>query len=160
MLFVRLVELPRVPMLPPLNSCPSLDLLKACVIFNRRAFKSISLSSGGLCLRKAFLSLCSLAIVWNFSAILARDAAVVAEETGTRGLELLKGGEILGGGAMIFARSEGLFSPDVTGPRPRRPGLLICTGERGRRRGLGGFRSPDGEGVELVCPGPRPRKGS
>ena len=65
---------------------------------------------------------------------------MLAEETGNRGLELLKGGEIFGGGAMMFARSEGLFSPATVGaPLPRLPGLLICAGDLGRRRGLGGF---------------------
>jgi hypothetical protein len=44
------------------------------------------------------------------STILALEAAVDAADTGWRGLELLKGGEILGGGAMMFARKEGLFS--------------------------------------------------
>jgi hypothetical protein len=65
---------------------------------------------------------------WNLSAILAREAAVVADDTGNRGLELLSGGEILGGGAMIFARREGLFSPFVIF-RPTLPGLLIWIGE-------------------------------
>ena len=45
----------------------------------------------------------------NFSAIFAREAAVVAVETGARGLELRKGGETFGGGAIMLARSKGLF---------------------------------------------------
>ena len=55
-------------------------------------------------------------MVWNLSAlsaIFAREAAVVAEETGSRGFELLNGGDTLGGGAMILARSDELFSPDA-----------------------------------------------
>lgn len=65
---------------------------------------------------------------------------MVAEETGNRGLELLKGGETFGGGAIMFARREGLFSPFVVAvPRPLLPGLLICIGDRGWRFGLGSF---------------------
>jgi hypothetical protein len=44
------------------------------------------------------------------STILALEAAVDAVDTGRRGLELLNGGEILGGGAIMFARRDGLFS--------------------------------------------------
>jgi hypothetical protein len=149
---------------PPFKSCPSLDLLSACVIFRRRALRSMSVSSGGFCLLNALLSLCCLAMDWNFSAILAREAAVEAveaEDTGSRGRELLSGGEILGGGAMIFARKEGLFSPlAVAVPRPRLLGLFICTGERGCFRGLRCRRSRDGEGVEDLRSDSRTRKGS
>ena len=35
-----------------------------------------------------------------------------ADETGKRGRELRNGGDILGGGAMMFALKEGLFAPD------------------------------------------------
>ncbi len=86
---------------------------------------------------------------------------MVADETGIRGLELLNGGEILGGGAMMFARSEGLFSPlVVAAPRRLLPGLLICIGDRGRRLGLGGFRSPEGDGLDELCSEPVTRRGS
>jgi hypothetical protein len=75
--------------------------------------------------------------VWNFSAIFAREAAVLAEETGCLGLELLSGGETFGGGAIMFARREGLFSPlAALAPRPLLFGLLIWTGDRGCFRGL------------------------
>ena len=41
----------------------------------------------------------------------AREAAVDALDTGNRGRELRSGGEIFGGGAMIFARNRGLLAP-------------------------------------------------
>lgn len=44
-----------------------------------------------------------------FSAIFAREAVVLAADTGRRGLELRKGGDILGGGTIMFARRDGLF---------------------------------------------------
>ena len=44
----------------------------------------------------------------------ARDAAVEALATVARGRELLRGGEIFGGGAIIFALSEGLLAPCCT----------------------------------------------
>ena len=44
------------------------------------------------------------------STILARDAEVVAVETGCRGLELLSAGDFFGGGAMILAFSKGLVT--------------------------------------------------
>jgi len=91
---------------------------------------------------------------------LARDAAVVAEETGKRGRELLNGGDIFGGGAMIFARSDGLFSLLEAMSFPRLPGLLIWIGDRGLLLGLAGFRFPDGEGIDLDCELSGLRRGS
>jgi len=41
--------------------------------------------------------------------VFARDEVVDAEDTGIRGLELLKGGDTFGGGAIMFAQSRGLF---------------------------------------------------
>lgn len=52
----------------------------------------------------------------NFSAILAREAAVEAFETGKRGRELRNGGDILGGGAMMFARSDAFLLFVTEGP--------------------------------------------
>lgn len=84
----------------------------------------------------------------------------MAEDTGRRGLELRNGGDILGGGAMIFARRDGLFSPE-TGICPGflLPGLLIWPGGWCPRRGLGGFRSPEGEGMDRTCPDTSTRSG-
>lgn len=87
----------------------------------------MSVNSGGLAGRRcvALFSLFIFCIVLNFSAIRARDAAVEAFDTGIRGLELLSGGEIFGGGAIMLARRDGLFAPCGT-PRPGeviRPGL-------------------------------------
>lgn len=48
-------------------------------------------------------------MVLNLSAILARDAAVEALDTGIRGRELRRVGEIFGGGAIILALSMGLL---------------------------------------------------
>lgn len=65
----------------------------------------------------------------------AREAAVVALETGNRGRELLSGGDILGGGAMMLALSEGLFCPcAIFTFLDFLPGLLIGVG---RGTGLG-----------------------
>lgn len=94
---------------------------------DRLSTKSMSVSSGGLAGRRCItrFSLFIFCIVLNFSAIRARDAAVEALDTGIRGLELLSGGEIFGGGAIMLALSEGLFAPCGT-PRPGeviRPGL-------------------------------------
>jgi hypothetical protein len=52
----------------------------------------------------------------NFSTTFARDAEVVAFDSDCRGLELRSGGEIFGGGGMIFARREGLFSAAAIAP--------------------------------------------
>lgn len=84
----------------------------------------------------------------------------MAEETGKRGRELLNGGDIFGGGAIIFALSDGLFSLLDVISLARLPGLLIWIGDRGLLLGLVAFRLPDGEGIDLACELSRLRRGS
>lgn len=115
------------------SSSLSRDLVIACVILSLLALKSMSLSSGGLprLCWAVFFSFSNFCCALNFSAIRARDEAVEALETGRRGRELLRGGDFLGGGAMMFARNKGLFAPDGIGgglgvvDLPRRPGEVI-----------------------------------
>lgn len=51
----------------------------------------------------------------------ARDEVVEAADTGILGRELLRAGEIFGGGAIMLARREGLLAPCGT----LRPGEVI-----------------------------------
>jgi hypothetical protein len=83
--------------------------------------------------------------------VFARDVVVDAADTGIRGLELLKGGEIFGGGAIMFARSNGLFwACCIARLLSRLPGVLlgelVRLGEFAFLLGLADF------GVALIDP--------
>lgn len=70
----------------------------------------------------------------NLSAIRALEAAVEAAETGKRGREERNGGEILGGGAMMFARKceplrlDGSDGVVLLGVLPLLPGEVMRPG--------------------------------
>lgn len=129
------------------TSLSSIFLEIAFVALAAAAFNCSLLGLGSL--RRLFERLSVLALDFipfltsGRSAILLRELAVVAVDTGCLGRELRRGGEVFGGGADMYAlRLEVLIFPGAG-----RPGDLLCEGGVGRCGDLlceGGVALPAG----------------
>ena len=75
---------------------------------------------------------------------------MLADDTGRRGLELRRGGETFGGGAIIFARRDGDFWPcEIDGAYGLLPGDFMRIGACAVRFGVVGLVAPLGVGIAL-----------